>query len=105
MPKKSTKVEGIETVISCLDQPLPVNIDRFWPVLSNKRRLQQFFTQWILQKCQDENFDKTLFLGGSHKESDTICYSLIDGLVNKEKLLKCMHEEADDRIFFMQTML
>ena len=98
--RRRTKVEGIETIITGFDQPLPVELDRFWPVSKNKIALQQLFTQWTLKKVKSENFEKLLFLVGSHKEGDTMCYSLINGFVTEERLLECTHEEANDRIFF-----
>ena len=96
--RRRTKVEGIETIITGFDQPLPVELDRFWP--KNKIALQQLFTQWTLKNVESENFEKLLFLGWSHKEGDTMCYSLIIGFVTEEGLLECTHEEAYGRIFF-----
>ena len=69
--RRRTKVEGIKAITS-FDQPLPVELDRFWPVSKNKIALQQLFTQWTLKKVKSENFEK-LFLVGSHKEGDTMC--------------------------------
>ena len=66
--RRRTKVEGIETIITGFDQPLPVELDRFWPVSKNKNAFQQPSTQWTLKKVESENFEKLLFLGGSHKE-------------------------------------
>ena len=91
------KKEGNETILSC---SIPVDIDRFWPVAKNKVALQQLFTKWTIEKVYREDFGKSLFLGGSHKESDAMCYSIINSSVNTERLLECSHEEADDRIFF-----
>ena len=50
--RRRTKVEGIETMITDFDQPLPVEIDRFWPVSRNKITFQQLFTQWTLKKVK-----------------------------------------------------
>ena len=98
--RRRTTGEGIETIISDFDQPLPVEIDRFWFVSKNKTALQQLFTNWVLNKVNSEQFDKPFFLGGSHKENHSMCVSFVNGLVSVERLLKCTHEEADDRIFF-----
>ena len=46
------------------------------------------------------DFDKQIFLGGSHKEDETRCFSLCNRTVKAEPLLKCTHEEADDRVLF-----
>ena len=51
-------VEGIETIISGFDQPLPVEIDRLWSVSKNKTALQQLFTKMVLNKIKSEQFDK-----------------------------------------------
>ena len=95
-----TAGEDIERIISGFDQPLPAEIDRFWSVSNNKTSLQKLFTKWILNKVKSEQLDKLLSLGGSHKENDAMCVSVVNGLVNVERLLECTYEEADDRIFF-----
>ena len=59
--KRQLKVK-IKTIISGFDQPLPAELDRYWSVL-------QLFTKWILNKVKSEQFDKPLYLGGSHKEN------------------------------------
>ena len=46
------------------------------------------------------DFDKQIFLGGSHKEDETRCFSLCNRTVKAEPLLKRTHEEADDRVLF-----
>ena len=65
-------VEGIEIIISGFDQPLPVEIDWLWSVSKNKIALQQLFTKRVLNKIKSEQFDKPLFLCGSHKENDAM---------------------------------
>ena len=77
----------IETILSGFDQPLPVDIDRFWPVAKNKIALQQLFTKWTIEKVEREDFGKSLFLGGSHKESDAMCYSIINSSVDINRCL------------------
>ena len=47
-------VEGIETITSGFDQPLPAEIDRFWSVSKNKTAPQQHFTMWTLNKVKTE---------------------------------------------------
>ena len=84
--------------ISGFDQPLPMEIDRFWSVSKNETVIQQIFTKWVLNKVKSEQFDKPLFLGGLHKEHDAMYVSFISGLVSVERLIT--HEEADDWIFF-----
>ena len=44
--------------------------------------------------------NKQIFLGGSHREGDTLCFSVCNGAVTAERLLHCSYEEADDRILF-----
>ena len=93
--------EGIETIISDFGQALSVEIDRFWSVSKYKTAIQQLFTNWVLNKVKSEQFDKSLFLGGSHKENNAMCVSFVNGLVSIERLLECIHEEADDQFFFL----
>ena len=90
-------------IISRFGQPLPVEIDRFWFASKNKTALQQLFTKWVLNKVKSEQFDKSLFLGGSYKEKDAMCVSIFNGLVSVERLLECIYEEAEDRIFFHEN--
>ena len=77
-----------------------MEIDRFWSVSKNKTALQQLFTKWVVNKVKSEQFDKPLFLGGSHKENNAMCVSFVNGLVGVEMLLECTHEAADNRICF-----
>ena len=94
--RRRTTGEGIKTIISGFDQPLPVEIDRFWSVSKNKKAIQQLFTKWVLNKVKSEQFDKPLFLGDLHKESNGMCVSFANGLVSVERLLECTHKEADN---------
>ena len=41
-----------------------------------------------------------MYLGGSHKEDESLCLKVSDSGVLVEPLLWCSHEEADDRILF-----
>ena len=41
-----------------------------------------------------------MFLGGANKDDMTSCYKLMDGNISAQPLLKCFHEEADDRMIF-----
>ena len=91
--RRKTTVEGIETIISGFDQPLPVEIDRLWSVSNNKSARQQLFTKWILKKVKSEQFDELLFLGGSHKENDARCVSFVTGLVSVERITEYTHKE------------
>ena len=95
-PTKRGK-EYIETTISSRDQNMPVEIDKFWGSSSNKIQLQQVFILWVLEtyRCS-----KPLFLGGANKEDLTSCFKIMDGVVTNQRLLKCTHEEVDDRLLF-----
>ena len=41
--------------------------------------LKQLFTKLVLNKVKSEQFDKSLFLGGSHKENGAMCVSFVNG--------------------------
>ena len=94
---RRSKTDPINTFIRHGDQPLPVEMDRFWASSDNKIRFQQFFITWAI-----ENYDsgKPLFLGGSNVDDLTTCLKLHNGIVQSLHLLKCNHEEADDRIMY-----
>ena len=80
-----------------------MEIAQFLSASKIKKALQKLFIIWVLNKVKSEQFDKQLFLGGSHKENDAMGISFVNGLVSVESLLECIHEEADGRIFPMQT--
>ena len=93
--RRRTIVEGIETGFN---QLLPVETDRLWPLSKSKIPLQELFTQWTLKKIESECFEKHSFPDGSRKED--MSYKLIIRVVTAERLLKCTHKEANDRIWF-----
>ena len=82
-----------------------MEIDGFWSVSKKKTALQQLFTKWVLNKVKSEQFDKPLFLGGSHKKNDAMCVSFVNVLVSVERSLECTltKREGDNRIFFHEN--
>ena len=91
------KIAGINTNISGSEQPLPIDMDRFWAVMENKVRLQQFFIKWIFEYYKGK---EPVYLGGSHPDKMTGCVKLLAEVTSWERLLQCDHEEADDRMMF-----
>ena len=77
-----------------------MEIDGFWSVSKKKTALQQLLTKWVLNKVKSEQLDKPSFLGGLRKGNGAMCVSFVNGLVSVERLLKCTHEDANDRFFF-----
>ena len=69
-------------------------------VPQNKMALQQNFIVWALKKAESDHFDKKLYFGGCHEDNSDMCLSYVNGSVQKERLLECTHEEADDRVLF-----
>ena len=80
-----------------MDQQLPVDMDRFWSSIENQVRLQQFFIKWLSETYKDQ---KPVYIGGSHLNNLSACLRLSGGGESYVRLLKCDHEEADDRIMF-----
>ena len=72
---------------------------KFWSLSKNKTSLQQLFIKWVVTKCH-KNFDKDVFLGGAHKDDPDQCISIKCSTISDERLLRCSHEEADDRLFY-----
>ena len=72
-------------------------MDKFWSSSSNKMQLQQSFIEWMKANYIAQ---KPLYLGGANKEDMTSCYKVVDGNITLQPLLKCTHEEADDRLMF-----
>ena len=95
--KRRNTVEGINTNISGSEQQLPIDIKKFWTVNENKMKFQQFFIYWLRNTYYERI---PLYLGGSHRGEINSCFKLSDGIFTEDRLLKCDHEEAYDRIMF-----
>ena len=77
------------------DQVHSLEMDKFWLLWQNKVSFQQFFIKWLL--TQDTS-GKTICLGGCHKSDQNIC--ILASITKAQPLLRCFHEEADDRIMY-----
>ena len=66
--ERRRKADPVNTVIRRSDQPLPVEMDRFWASCEKKVRFQQLFIKWITENFID---CKPLFLGGSNANDET----------------------------------
>ena len=93
--ERRSKTDGINTAINRRDQSLPVDMNRFWSSTTNKVCLQQFFINWVCENYKDQ---RQVYLDGSHENDLSACLRVTDGKGNYVRLLKCDHEEADDRI-------
>jgi len=91
------KKQVTETIITNVQQALPVEIQSFWGSSSNKMQLQQSFINWMQTTYKDQ---KPVYLGGAIKEDITSCCRLQNSFTAIQNSLKCMHEEADDRMMF-----
>ena len=87
--------KGILANVCTLNQPLPVEMKKFWALSDNKVSFQQAFIKWMEESQIDNTY---VFLGGSHSKDETICIGIINGSCCVERLLQCSHEEADYRI-------
>ena len=94
---RRSKANPISTVIRRGGQPSPVEMDRFWASSENKVGFQKILITWIIENY---NLEKPLFLGGSNVDDLTTFLKLHNGIVQSLQLLKCDHEEADDRIMY-----
>ena len=52
--------------------------------VNTKIALQKLYAKWTTEKVESKKFNKPLFLGGSQKEGDTVCYSLINGIATAD---------------------
>ena len=97
--ERSRRAEAkiIETTIRNIEQNLPIEMEKFWGSPRNKMQLEQMFIEWVLKECKGS---KPLYLGGANRDDITSCYKVMDGNISAQPLLKCCHEEADDRIIF-----
>ena len=90
-------INGIRTSIYSAEQIFPVEMNLFWALSENKITFQQFFIEWCVKNHSD---DKTIYLGGADPDNITGCLKITGGPVLQHCLLKCDHEEADDRMIF-----
>ena len=90
--------KGVLTNVCTLDQPLPVEMKKFWALSDNKVSLQQILIKWMKESQIDHIF---VFIGGSLSEHETMCIGIVNGFCYGEWLLQCSHEEADDRMFHL----
>ena len=96
---RRTKSPGMLTKLIRIEQPLPIEMEKFWSVSTNKVSFKKIFFEWVQTNCCD---DKTLYFGGFHQEDEKmhLLVSSPGKESQKELLLRCTHEEADDRIMF-----
>lgn len=95
--ERRKKSDGIKVIIKHADQPLPVDMDKFWPASENEVQLQQFFIKWLINNY---NECKPVYLGGSYVGDLTKCIKIQNRDAATIEVLRCDHEEADDRIVF-----
>ena len=71
------KADPTNVTISHSEQPVPVDIDKFWSSSENKIQLQQFFINWLKELYTSEesiSLMQDVYLGGSHKDKLTSCF-------------------------------
>ena len=90
-------VQPIITTICNKDQKLPVTIESFRASSTNKEQLQLFFIKWIFEKYDK---DIPLYLGGCVDGDITGVVKVCSHIVPDVPVMKCGHEEADNRILF-----
>ena len=56
-----------------------------------------FFIRHIIETYKNQ---KPIYLGGSHDSDVITCVKVSEGRTKMIRLLKCAHEEADDRIMY-----
>ena len=94
---RRSKGESIEITIKTPNQALPVEVDKFWGSSTNKMQLEQIFIAWFLENYEGS---RPIFLEGANKDDITSCIMVSNGKAIPQQLLKCDHEEADDRMLF-----
>ena len=87
----------LNSINNLLFKGLPVNMDRFWAPSNNKMQLQKIFIKWMTDTY---NGATPVYLGGANYDDMTSCLKISNSQVSQQPLLKCNHEEADDRILF-----
>ena len=94
---RRTRSTAINDSIQYADQPLPVSMDGLWAPSSNKEQLQQFVITWLMSTYTGH---KGLYLGVCLPGYHTGCINIKSGICTPIPMLKCDHEEADDRLMF-----
>ena len=97
--KRRANNESIRTVISHMDQPLPIPSEfcKFWALNENKVGFQQFFISYV-----QENYKGIvpLYLGCSNGNDRNGCIKVVNGTSSSTRILKCSFDEADDRLMY-----
>ena len=91
------KADAIDFDITSNNQPLPVKTESFWAASKNKEKLQIFFINWLSNIYKE---GKPIHLGGSLPGNLTGCSRIVPGVQTSCRLLRCDHEEPDDRLMF-----
>jgi hypothetical protein len=94
---RRSKEGCIEITIKTANQALPFEVDKFWGSSTNKMQLEQIFITWILENYSGS---RPVFLGCANIDDITSCIVVSNGISCTQQLLKCDHEEADDRMLF-----
>ena len=95
--RRGKKCQIVETKINSIRQNLPIELDKFWGSSDNKMQLQQIFITWLRDTYSGE---KPVYLGGAIPDDITSCIKICGDHTSSQRLLKCFHEEADDRMLF-----
>ena len=88
------KFPVVETKINSIRHNLPVELDKFWGSSNNKMQLQKVFITWL---CDRYSGEKPVHLGGVIPDNIT-CVKVCGGHPSSQGLVKCFHEEPDDRM-------
>ena len=95
---RRSKLDPIETNITCIKQQLPVEMDRFWSSSENKMKFQHTFIKWARYNYIS---DVPIYLGGAGEENVPACIKVCsDDPSDDVDSLRNTHEEADDRMMF-----
>ena len=73
-------------------------MEKFWGSSNNKIQLEQIFIEWITKSYKGST--RPLFLGRGDKDDIASSVMIANGEVSFQPLLKCDHQEADDRLLF-----
>ena len=93
--RRGRKCTIVETNINSIRQNLPVELDTFWGSSNNKTQLLKVFFTWL---CDTYSGEKSVYWAGAIPDIRTSCVKDCGGQTSSQGLLKCFHEEADDRM-------
>ena len=96
--ERRSKCRAIDLNYINFTTPLPVDLDAFWASNSNKCKLQELLSKWLISKAEEKLPNVEVVLSAFSGDISSNCQSVLNGMVSHQTDLNLPIEEADARI-------